>query len=154
MLACSDPLSKHQFVIGDDLQACKDALVSKRVDSLHIIERISVDFLVHNSIIPKIAILPRFKVEGRLPSLHINFSDTKYKSMMRLIDVAIPKFDDQQATTHMPTRPPLSFGPRIFSQEGQEYHIEDHEINDQITKGESKDEVFFEANEGIADVCR
>ena len=38
------------------------------------------------------------KVSGHMPVLHATMSDTKYKSLMKLIDVAIPKFGgDEEA---------------------------------------------------------
>lgn len=74
-------------------------------DNLHLLERISIDLQVQNSIVPTAYSLARFKISGNLPSLKVNLSDTKYKSLMRLIDVCIPKFDDA-GNTAAPVPPP------------------------------------------------
>jgi vacuolar protein sorting-associated protein 13A/C len=84
-------------VIGNDLQSCREALTSNAGDSLHLLERINIELQVENSIIPTAYSLARFKVAGKLPTLKANLSDTKYKSLMRLVDVCIPKFDDEEA---------------------------------------------------------
>lgn len=51
---------------------------------------------MQNSIVPTAYTLARLKVAGHLPALQVNMSDTKYKSLMRLIDVSIPHFDDDE----------------------------------------------------------
>lgn len=94
-----------QFVIGNDLQSCREALTADVGDNLHLLERISIDLQVQNSIVPTAYSLARFKISGNLPSLKVNVSDTKYKSLMRLIDVCIPKFDDAEYTA-APVLPP------------------------------------------------
>jgi vacuolar protein sorting-associated protein 13A/C len=88
-----------QFILGDDLQSCRNALNSRNDSSLHLIERINIDLLVQNSIVPTVANLARFKISGKLPTLQLNFSDSKYKSILRLVDVTIPKFDHGDHST-------------------------------------------------------
>ncbi|KIY52729.1 hypothetical protein FISHEDRAFT_63685 [Fistulina hepatica ATCC 64428] len=87
-------LQAAQFVIGSDLRSCRDALASE-YDTLHLLERINVDLQIENSIAPTAYNLPRIKVAGKLPTLQVNMSDSKYKALMRLIDVCIPKFGDE-----------------------------------------------------------
>lgn len=61
----------------------------------------------------------------------MNLSDTKYKSLMKLIDVAIPNFDGDSGD--VPTRAPITSqmpGPfrlpvGIFGGAEQEYNVED-----------------------------
>lgn len=72
------------------------ALRSEESDNLHLLERTNFDLQVQNSIVPTAYTLARFKVAGHLPALQVNMSDTKYKALMRLIDVAIPNFDDAE----------------------------------------------------------
>lgn len=43
---------------------------------------------------PSVVNLTRFKVSGKLPGLQLNFSDSKYHSVLRLLDVTIPKFEN------------------------------------------------------------
>ena len=43
---------------------------------------------------PSVVSLARFKISGKLPTLQLNFSDSKYKSILRLTDVTIPRFDN------------------------------------------------------------
>ncbi|CDO71578.1 hypothetical protein BN946_scf184911.g48 [Trametes cinnabarina] len=89
-------LEAAQFLLGDDLDSCLKALRSNERDNLHLLERTNFDLQVQNSIVPTAYTLARFKIAGHLPALQVNMSDTKYKSLMRLIDVAIPHFDDEE----------------------------------------------------------
>ncbi|KAJ7487596.1 vacuolar protein sorting-associated protein 13 [Mycena galericulata] len=144
-------LEAAQFVLGNDLQSCQDALTSDATDSLHLLERINLDLQVQNSIVPTAFNLARFKVAGHLPSLQVNLSDTKYKALMRLIDVCIPKFGDDTGEPVAP--PPLvknsssAFQPSgLFSQSGTEYNVDDDEDEDDASTG--GDDKFFEADDG------
>ncbi|KAK7058962.1 Vacuolar protein sorting-associated protein 13 [Paramarasmius palmivorus] len=127
-------LEAAQFIIGNDLQSCLDALSANSGDSLHLLERINIDLSVQNSIVPTYTQLAKFKVSGKLPSLQVNLSDTKYKALMRLIDVSIPHFDDEQGSKAPPrpvTRPAKSgdFLPLPYVQ-SVEYHTDDGEDDD------------------------
>jgi vacuolar protein sorting-associated protein 13A/C len=128
-----------------------------------------MDFEVQNSIVPAALNLARFKVAGNLPSLQMNFSDTKYKTLMRLVDVTIPKFDDDapasarvQATAMQKTssnsRPDMSgrnvsgagFG-LSFWEQSQEYNVDTDD--DEDDKDDDNAEQFFET-EGSRIVAR
>lgn len=81
---------------------------------------------------PSVTNLARFKISGKLPTLQLNFSDSKYKSVLRLVDVTIPKFDDGDhstinSTTVMPSGYQLSSG--LFDLPETEYNVdyEDYE---------------------------
>ncbi|KAI6133067.1 vacuolar protein sorting-associated protein 13 [Pisolithus croceorrhizus] len=138
-------LDAAQFIIGNDLQACRDALVSETVDSLHLLERTNIELDIQSSIIPNAVDLARFKVAGKLPSLHINVSDAKYKTLMRLIDVGIPNLDDgsQNTANHVDKGHlvlPLSAG--LFRSEA-EYNIEDSQSIEEDRRSVQGD--FFKA---------
>ena len=86
--------------MGHNLETCRAALKAETVDNkLHLLERINIDLVAKNSIVPTVRGIPRVKVSGKLPNLHVNFSDSKYKTLIHLLDVTIPHFDDdgQQA---------------------------------------------------------
>ncbi|KAI1497895.1 vacuolar protein sorting-associated protein 13, partial [Biscogniauxia marginata] len=104
-------LTSTQVLIGPSIEETKSQLVQKDdIRMLHIVDKINVDFVVALSILPKAPNLTKVKISGHMPVLHVSVSDTKYKSLMKLIDVAIPKFSDQQQRTdvqHPPKRPRL-----------------------------------------------
>lgn len=88
-------LTSTQLLIGPSIEQTKSQLVQKDDHlKLHVVEEINIDFLVQLSILPKAPNLTKVRVSGHLPLLHVTASDTKYKSLMKLIDVAIPKFGD------------------------------------------------------------
>ncbi|KAI9806146.1 MAG: hypothetical protein M1833_004553 [Piccolia ochrophora] len=88
-------LHSTQVLIGPSIEETRAQLQEKNDErNLHIIDRINMDFLVETSILPKAPNLTKFRVSGHLPLLHASVSDVKYKKLMKLIDVAIPKFDD------------------------------------------------------------
>ena len=91
-------LDSTQLLLGPGIQATKDQL-NEEDDSknLHIIDRINMDFTLETSIIPKASDLTKTRISGHLPVLHASISDKKYKKLMRLIDIAIPKFDTDES---------------------------------------------------------
>lgn len=123
-------------------------------------------FEVQNSIVPTAYNLARFTVSGNLPTLQLNMSDIKYRSLMRLIDVCIPHFGDgdTQRKPQVPQVPKSEFPlsplpptfplPGVFRAKETPYTIEDEVsiAEDQQGEEEDKDEEFFEASGGDADV--
>lgn len=71
---------------------------------LHIVDRINIDFTVEISILPKAPNLTKFRLSGHLPVLHASLSDKRYKALMKIIDVAIPKLDDDEINLEKPVR--------------------------------------------------
>ncbi|EHL03290.1 putative Vacuolar protein sorting-associated protein 13 [Glarea lozoyensis 74030] len=102
-------LSSTQLLIGPSIEDTKRQL-DQRDDkqAMHIVEKINVDFIVQLSIIPKAPNLTKVRVSGHLPVLHASVSDKKYKSLMRIIDMAIPKLDDNEATSGTSTTKEVS----------------------------------------------
>jgi vacuolar protein sorting-associated protein 13A/C len=90
-------LSSTQVLIGPSIEETKAQLENRDVSqSMHIVDRINVDFMVETSIIPKAPNLTKVRISGHLPVLHASVSDKKYKSLMRIIDVAIPQLDEDE----------------------------------------------------------
>lgn len=113
-------LTSTQVLIGPSIEESKQQLVERDADNTyHIVEQINVDFVVETSILPKAPNLTKVKVSGHLPMLHAAVSDSKYKNLMRIIDVAIPKFGNdvpatessKQITESESTRPALPSQP-------------------------------------------
>ena len=100
-------LDSTQLLIGPGIQVTKDQLLSDDDPmTLRIIDRINMDFVLETSIIPKATDITKTRVTGHLPELHASISDKKYKNLMKLVDIAVPKFD----TDDLPRQPaPASF---------------------------------------------
>ena len=124
-------LTTFQFVIGEDLESCRRALTAPDSSKNHLLERINVDLQLQKCIVSTAATLSRIKVAGSLPALKVNFSDAKYKSLLRLIDVTIPHFGDDQPSAPSNIRLP----PGFFGDTRREYHIDD----DTRTENDSDD---------------
>jgi vacuolar protein sorting-associated protein 13A/C len=144
-----------QFIIGDNLQSCRDALTSKNKDTLHFLEKIDVGLQIYKSIVPAAVNLAQFKVSGTLPTLQVNFSDSKYKALMRLIDVCIPHFEDEQELQKpdmSQPRPSERF--HLFGLSETEYNVDDTDEDEYQPDGDSvlKEEQFFEAEDGSLQV--
>lgn len=87
-------LESTQLLVGTSIEETKAQLEdSAESRIMHLIDRTNVDFTVETCIIPKGTDFTKFRISGHLPVLHASISDAKYKSLMKLIDVAIPKFD-------------------------------------------------------------
>ncbi|KAF8311204.1 hypothetical protein DL93DRAFT_2229838 [Clavulina sp. PMI_390] len=108
-------LNDAQLLIGDNIDVLLAALSADRAskDSLHLLERIDMEFKLQMSIVADALNLTRFKVAGKLPTLAVNVSNSKYNGLMRIIDVSIPHFGgaDQpqqlqdEMSTQVPKRP-------------------------------------------------
>lgn len=89
-------LTSTQLLIGPSIDETKAQLEGNNDQKmLHVVERVNVGFVVETSILPKAPNLTKVKVSGNLPVLHVMASDSKYKTLMRIIDVAIPKFNGE-----------------------------------------------------------
>ncbi|KAL2145881.1 hypothetical protein VTI28DRAFT_5963 [Corynascus sepedonium] len=90
-------LTSTQVLIGPSVEETKQQLAEKDDQRMfHIVDKINVDFVVETSILPKAPNLTRVKVSGHMPVLQVSASDAKYKTLMRIIDVAIPKLGGDQ----------------------------------------------------------
>merc|ERR1711881_770101 len=89
-------LTSTQVLIGTTIEETR-AKLSEKASNFHLVDKINVDFLVETCIVPKGTSLTRFRISGHMPVLKANISDQKYKSLMKVIDFAIPKFGDDKA---------------------------------------------------------
>ncbi|KAK6332723.1 hypothetical protein TWF696_002747 [Orbilia brochopaga] len=88
-------LHSTQILIGPSIEETIAQLgEEKDAKQLHIVDRINIDFKVEISILPKAPNLTKFRISGHMPMLHASVSDRKYKILMGIIDVAVPKFED------------------------------------------------------------
>ncbi|TEB35046.1 hypothetical protein FA13DRAFT_1915662 [Coprinellus micaceus] len=151
-------LQDAQFVIGRNLQSCLDALTGPSKDNLHLLERINISFQIQKSIVPTAVNLSQIKVAGDLPSLQVNLSDAKYHSLMRLVDVAIPKFDRDVPVAHTlkasdrtesTTRYHLPSTGLFAPFDEVEYNVSD----DDDDSDDGAEDEFFEADGGLVQVA-
>ncbi|KAG8691548.1 hypothetical protein FRC11_001538 [Ceratobasidium sp. 423] len=151
-------LHSAQLLLGGDLETVLAGLTHDhdRAQELHLLERINLDFVAQNTIVPDAFNLAKLKVSGKLPELKVNLSNQKYKCLMRIIEIAIPNFgDDTSGPTNKPKlksdtgpkRPSaLPMPGNVFSRQQQaSYAIDD--VDSESSNGES-DQDFYEANEG------
>lgn len=149
--------------MGDDIDACLAALNhTGHVEGadLHIVERINMTFTVQNAIV-NAPTLTKFKISGELPELQVNFSDRKYQSLMKFIDVAVPQFDDDADDAKAEQKIVAQVSPAFQRREIQEYNLDDrhdtrsvishHDGSHRSQDGSSIDgghrDQFFEAND-------
>ena len=82
------------MLIGPSIDSARSQLTSRNdAKNYHIVDRINMDFMIETCIIAKGSDLTKLRITGKLPVLHASISDAKYKSLMKLLEVAIPKFD-------------------------------------------------------------
>ncbi|CAE6488407.1 unnamed protein product [Rhizoctonia solani] len=151
-------LHSAQLLLGGDLETVLAGLTHDpdRAQELHLLERINLDFVAQNTIVPDALNLAKLKVSGKLPELKVNLSNQKYKGLMRIIEIAIPNFGDDTGGPVNKPKPKLNTGPErpsalpmpgnVFSRQQQaSYAIDD--VGSETSGGES-DQDFYEANEG------
>ncbi|KAL1838057.1 hypothetical protein VTJ49DRAFT_3105 [Mycothermus thermophilus] len=103
-------LTSTQVLIGPSVDETKRQLAEQDDRRIfHIVDKINVDFVVEMSILPKAPNLTKFKISGHMPVLQVTASDSKYKTLMRIIEVAIPRVggDQGQPAEATPKRPRL-----------------------------------------------
>jgi len=90
-------LHSTQVLIGPSIEETRAQLEEdSSLKNYHIVDRINMDFKIEICIVPKASDLTKFRISGNLPVLHASVSDSKYKNLMRLIDVAVPKFGNDE----------------------------------------------------------
>ncbi|KAG0003109.1 hypothetical protein BGZ80_007728 [Entomortierella chlamydospora] len=101
-------LSSTQLLVGQSVERCLQQIQKPSKDNdLHVIDKINMTFHVHLSILPQAPNLTKIKVFGDLPLFQVNFSDRKYKTLMRIIDLVVPK-DPEAAAPPPPPKPKSS----------------------------------------------
>ena len=105
-------LDSTQLLLGPGIEATK-AQINAEEDPkrLRIVDRINMDFLLETCIMPKNTDLTKTRVSGHMPVLHASISDAKYKNLMKLIDIAIPKFDTDESLDGGRTKAPTKVQP-------------------------------------------
>ena len=99
-------LDSTQVLIGPGIEATKAELDSQEDSkNMHIIDRINMDFTLETSIVPKATDLTKTRISGNLPVLHASISDKKYKNLMRIIDVAVPNFEENDTQNGEAVKP-------------------------------------------------
>lgn len=150
-------LEAAQLLMGPSLEICREQLTRPHTEAsgeYHVLERTSLSFLAQNCILPKAPNLTRFKVSGSLPDIQLNFSDRKYKDLMRMIDVAIPHFDDggggaskAKQGSDKPAQPtaresaPVGLKKIPLRDQEKEYHLDAEDALDD-GRDDGKDEFF------------
>lgn len=177
-------LQSAQLLMANTLEECMQALKSESSPQIHILDRINMAFKAETCIVAKAPNLTRFRILGDLPDLHIHFSDRKYKRLMRMIDVVIPKFDDgsavdtspangnasaveaksaqtnatyRQAQLYVDTDDALSLGEQTDSESDDEHERPKRKLQAPSTPGKDKDDgedKFYDPGEIVEGVSR
>ncbi|KAJ3031870.1 UNVERIFIED_CONTAM: hypothetical protein HDU68_011629 [Siphonaria sp. JEL0065] len=130
-------LTSVQVVIGPTLESCLVEVSGASGSShLHFLERADVTFDVKLSIVPKLANHVRTIISGKLPRLHMNISDRKYKSFMKILDIVTRR--PQQANAV-----PLPLA------KGSDKEWVEARKSDLLVPSEEDDDSFFDAAESI-----
>lgn len=82
-------LEDSQFLIGPSF---KTALLSlhDEENSMLILSQFDMRFTLGISIMPSATSIPRFRILAKVPALKLSMNDFQYKTMMKIIDAAIP----------------------------------------------------------------
>ncbi|KAL1410608.1 Vacuolar protein sorting-associated protein 13 [Vanrija albida] len=149
-------LDSTQLLMGDDFDACMEALNSHGhgANELHIVERINMSFRIQNAIV-NAPNLTKFKIQGELPELQVNFSDRKYQTLMKFIDECIPRFGDnepEEVAEHPANIPVLHNTPFVRPAKLEEYTLDDHHETRSVSSHKDAEsdkghDQFFEAKD-------
>ncbi|KAL9075208.1 MAG: hypothetical protein Q9157_004112 [Trypethelium eluteriae] len=149
-------LESTQVLIGSTVEGTRAQLdPDSPAKNMHLIDRINMNFSIETCIVPKAADLTRFRIAGHLPVLHASVSDAKYKSLMRLLDVAIPKFDTEQDpgtdTERQPSKSPKADTDNQQTRRDRsksfQFSKQEHDLVIEDERDDSKDSTFQDASE-------
>lgn len=147
-------LQSTQVVMGDRLAVCMEALSAEQAGPNHLLAKINMDWIAESRIAPPVADVEQFRLSGHLPDLSISMSDRKYRSLMRMVDVAVPNFDSNDPGEDVTGRPransraSASRGrPRSKSISFAGTRYEEDEDEDLIDEADDERDDFFEAPE-------
>lgn len=90
-------LEDSQFLIGPNFKSALLSLHSEE-NSMSILSQFDMRFSLGISIMPSATSIPRFKILANVPALKLSMNDFQYKTMMKIIDAAIPNFDSSEAS--------------------------------------------------------
>lgn len=137
-------LQDTQFLVGPDIKTTTEQLHvesgSKRDRSALILDKLSIKLTLGVSILPEAYNLARFKIGGEVPDIKLSLNDFQYKSIMKIIDSAIPDLENMQTED----------GSVIFDAFGSydESHIE--ELEGSIAESESKREELVKQDKKLS----
>lgn len=87
-------LQDAQFLVGPDIKSTMEQLHNQDGDRPSLIlDKLNIKLLMSISILPDAYNLAKFKMGGEVPAINLNINDFQYKTIMQIIDVAIPDFD-------------------------------------------------------------
>lgn len=88
-------LQDAQFLVGPNIKSTMEQLhQSNGKQSALMLDKFNFKLTLGLSILPDVTNLARFKISGDVPEIKIAINDFQYKTIMQIIDVAIPNFDD------------------------------------------------------------
>ncbi|KAF2178337.1 vacuolar protein sorting-associated protein 13 [Zopfia rhizophila CBS 207.26] len=154
-------LQSTQVLIGPSIEETRAQLDEYATSKdLHIVDRINMDFKIEICIIPKASDLTKFRISGNLPVLHASISDAKYKNLMKLIDVAIPKLDSNEPSKQVTegAKGPSNLKPTSDAKSSEDplgrprsksfqFAAQEHELVVEEEADDDKDEKYEEAPE-------
>jgi vacuolar protein sorting-associated protein 13A/C len=141
-------LESTQLLIGTTVEETKEKLeATDAAHNFHLVDRINMDFTIETCIIPKTTELTKFRIKGHLPVLHVQFSDQKYKALMKILNFAVPKFNDAE--------PKEITGAKDGSKSGDEERLKASQPSTSRPRGKSfqlsKDDLVIEESHGTAE---
>ncbi|KAK6455080.1 vacuolar sorting [Scheffersomyces xylosifermentans] len=88
-------LQDAQFLVGPSIKSTMEQLHSENSKgNALMLDKLNIKLLVGVSILPDAYNLAKFKIGGEVPELKVAINDFQYKTLMQIIDVALPNFED------------------------------------------------------------
>ncbi|KAK9766368.1 Vacuolar protein sorting-associated protein 13, partial [Basidiobolus ranarum] len=158
-------MSSVQVLVGQSVDACLEMIQNVNLedkDNYWVLDRINMSFLVDVSIIPKAPNITGLRISGRLPLLKINISNTKYKTIMHILEIiAGPQQDNvpqaaatslRQAGTHRHSIIGIPFSDMdpvdlMSESSSEQYSVYGEDNESQIFRDDDGDDEFFDAEE-------
>lgn len=89
-------LQDAQFLVGSNIRDTMKQLHFENTEDRYssILDKLNIKLLLGISILPEVYNLAKIKVGGEVPNIKLDLNDFQYKTIMQIIDRAIPNLDD------------------------------------------------------------
>ncbi|KAI8929325.1 hypothetical protein BC831DRAFT_410850 [Entophlyctis helioformis] len=142
-------LSSVQILLTRSLDEYQCIIDTGRTANQSVMDKVDVSFTVKNSILPKAYEFPKFKVDGQLPRLHVNFSDYNYNVVTSILDSGAQAFAASPATSIAVSEADISSHQPLSRRESWRHPFAGDASPLPLSESDSKEE-FHDAFEELA----
>ncbi|EGW35577.1 uncharacterized protein SPAPADRAFT_131526 [Spathaspora passalidarum NRRL Y-27907] len=142
-------LEDSQFLVGPNIKSTMEQLHTQenipRIKSALMLDNFNLQLMLGISILPDATNLAKFKVGGRVPQVNLAINDFQYKTMMQIIDAAIPNstnMEDLDTSSVFDAFAPIANRNEIKVEEVEEFDEKSTTSNSSVSNNQKQQHIF------------